>query len=68
VSEIPGAQLGKLLAAYHRLYEVVWNETATLEGDTPGYNLISYKDTNAIDEAAVAIEALLVADRERNAP
>jgi hypothetical protein len=62
----PGEQLGKLLAAYHRLYEVIWNETATLEGDTPGYNLISYADTNAIDEAGAAVEALLaVTEREK---
>ena len=47
------------LRAMHKLYDVVWNQTATLDGDMPGYNLISYDDTNAIDEAGSAVEELL---------
>ena len=51
-----------LLRAMHKLYDVVWNQTATLDGDVPGYNLISYDDTNAIDEAGSAVEDLLAHD------
>lgn len=51
----------ELIAAYHRLYEVVWLETATVDAGVTGYNLLSYDDTNAIDEAAAAVEELLAA-------
>jgi hypothetical protein len=49
----------ELLTALGALWEKFWNETGTLEGDTPGYSLISYEDVNTLDEAAQAVEALL---------
>lgn len=48
-----------LLRALHRLYQVIWDETATFDGGPEGYNLVSYDDTNAIDEAAAVVAALL---------
>ena len=50
-----------LLAALHALYDTVWNKTGTVEIDMHGYNGLSYDDTNAIDEAASAVEDLLAA-------
>jgi len=47
-----------LIAAYDQLYNTVWNLTATVDIDMPGYNGLSYDDTNAIDEAASAVEQL----------
>lgn len=52
----------ELEAAYHHLYDVVWNKIATLDIDVPGYNGISYDDTNLLDEAAAKVERLLVAE------
>lgn len=49
----------ELLTALGALYDVFWNQVGTLEGDRPGYSLISYEDVNALDEAASAVEALL---------
>lgn len=48
-----------LLNAYHKLYDTVWNKTATVDVDFSGYNGISYADTDAIDEAAEAVERML---------
>jgi hypothetical protein len=56
------ARLAPLLTAYRRLFEVVWNETGTCEAGPDGYNLISYDDCNAIEEACVAVKALLASD------
>ena len=49
----------ELLTALGALWEKFWNEVGTLEGDTPGYSLMSYEDVNTLDEAAAAVEALL---------
>ena len=49
----------ELLTALGALWEKFWNETATLEGDTPGYSLMSYEDVNTLDEASAAVAALL---------
>ena len=56
------ARLLPLIRAMYRLYEVIWNETGTMDGGPDGYNLLSYDDTNAIDEAASAVEALVTGD------
>ena len=59
----------ELAAAYHKLYDTYWNKCATLEGDLPGYSLIANGDVNALDEAAEAIEQLLIAKAgSRNRP
>lgn len=47
-----------LLAAYRTLYDA-WENGATVEIDLPGYNGISYGDSNALDEASDAIADLL---------
>ena len=55
----------ELAAAYHRLYDVVWNHVGTVEIDLPGYNGISYDDNNLIDEAGAEIERLLAETQRR---
>lgn len=49
----------ELLAAYHRLFEVCWNETATVDIGMDGYNGISYDDDSKIEDACAAIQDLL---------
>lgn len=48
-----------LLDAYHELFDTWWNKTATMEITEPGFNGFSYEDTNAMNDAAEAIERLL---------
>ena len=50
----------ELEAAYRRLYEAWWHETGVMEGDCPGYSLISDGEVVALDEACKVIEDLLV--------
>ena len=48
-----------LLTALHRLYLTVWEDTATVDIEMPGYNGLSYDDANLIDAAGEAVEKLL---------
>ena len=55
----------KLLAAYHHLFEVCWNGTATVDLEIDGYNGISYDDDAKIEDACVAIQDLLTPGWEK---
>lgn len=56
----------ELLAAYHALYDTWLIETATVEIDVPGYNGLSYEETEAMDDAAYRVQHLLGEEAGKN--
>lgn len=53
-------RLKPLLDAYRALYDLMWNGVGTFDnGQDDNWNLISHDDTNAIEEACLAVEAQL---------
>jgi hypothetical protein len=51
--------------AFRYLYDVVWNQTATVDISVSGYNGISYADTDKINEACKVVEQLLLEEDTR---
>jgi hypothetical protein len=60
LSVVPDDQLP---SAYHRLYDLWWNQSATLDSDRPGLSYMADAEIVELDAAAEAIEALLVQTR-----
>lgn len=52
----------ELIAAYHELYNLMWNKIATYDIDVSGMNGITYDDENLIASACEKIERLLFRD------
>jgi hypothetical protein len=50
----------ELAAAYHHLYDVVWNQTGTVDIDYPGHNGMTYEDCLLIEQACEQVERLLL--------
>jgi hypothetical protein len=60
------AMTPELHAAYHRLWDLWWNKTATLEADLGGYSYIDNAELAELDGAAEAIEKIVCPEAEHD--